>query len=326
MPPNGNVMLIDGGPRSAGQKVVSYLKAAGVTTIHKMVASHPHEDHIGGLIAVMENFKVEHVYDSGYAHTTQVFEHYLNKVDQIDADFDVARRGDKIYLDQSIAITVIHPALLRNDINDSSVALKIQYGDVSFITTGDAESHAERAMLNSGINLNAQILKVGHHGSSTSSTAAFLDAVKPEMAVIMVGSGNRYGHPTDQTLNALSSRGINLYRTDKQGNIVVTTNGSTYSVNTPPDPAMVAINQTPAPAPASTAPATSPEPTPDLAPTVAQTQAPAVLSGAFIGNINSKVFHNPTCRSLPNEENRIYYDSRQEAVDAGHRPCGNCKP
>ena len=195
--PGGKVVLIDGGKRSAGQVVVSYLKKAGITSIDAIVATHAHEDHIGGLIAVLNEFPVGKVYDSGKVHTTKTFEDYLTLIDQKNIEFIEARAGMTIPVENGIQFTVLHPA--ANDIgmvlNNASVVTRLQYGQVSFLFTGDAEAEAEQRMISRGLT-KTTVLKVGHHGSKTSTTQAFLDALSPSYAVIQVGTGNTYGHPT----------------------------------------------------------------------------------------------------------------------------------
>ena len=260
---DGSAILIDAGIQSAGQKVVSYLKQAGVSSIDKVIATHPHADHIGGLIEVFDSFQVGEVIDSGYIHTTNIFERYLNKIDELNIPFTIAEQGNKIDFSEGIDIEIIHPRELMSSPNNSSVSIRMTYGDISFVTTGDAEKEAENLMIQRNNDLSAQIYKVAHHGSSTSNTSAFLDAVNPEMAVFQVGVGNRYGHPSDEVLAELDRRGVDVYRNDYMGNIVVTTDGKTYSVNVSPTKIDVTV---PAPEPATEpAPEPDPEPAPEPA-------------------------------------------------------------
>lgn len=249
---DGSAILIDAGIQSAGQKVVSYLKQAGVSSIDKVIATHPHADHIGGLIDVFDNFSVGEVIDSGHVHTTQTYENYLNKIDELNIPFTLAEQGNTINFSDGIDIEVLHPREPMSGINNSSVSIRMTYGDVSFVTTGDAEKEAEELMIQRNSDLSAQIYRVAHHGSSTSNTPAFLDAVNPEMAVFQVGADNRYGHPSDEVLAEFDRRGIDVYRNDLQGNIVVTTDGKTYSVNASPTTIDVTVPE----------PEPEPEPTP----------------------------------------------------------------
>lgn len=232
--PNGSVMLIDAGETTAGQKIVSYIKKSGITTIDKLVTTHPHADHIGGMQAVLNNFEVKKVYDSGFPHTTKTYENLLTKIDEKNIGFEIAQRGKQIDLDNNLVIDILHPTSTMKDINNNSIVLRITYDDVSFMLTGDAEKEAEEMILSHSPNLQSQILKVGHHGSNTSTSSEFLNAVKPKITIIQVGKNNTYGHPTEEILSRLNSLGIEIYRNDLQGDIVVKTDGKTYSVNTQP--------------------------------------------------------------------------------------------
>ncbi len=163
--PGGITLLIDGGPRSAGQKVVSYLKQAGVSSIGLMIATHPHEDHIGGLISVMQEFPVGEVIDPAVVHTTKTFEDYLTLIDQKDIKFTEGRAGIERDLGGGAKLSLLHPVSpSSNHLNDSSVVAKLTFGQVSFLFTGDAEEASERQMLTqSRVQLTSTILKVGHH-------------------------------------------------------------------------------------------------------------------------------------------------------------------
>lgn len=230
--PNGNTMLIDGGSRGEGDTVTEYLNQLDVSTINVMVATHPHEDHIGGLNDVLSNFDVQQVYDPGVAHTSQTYENYILEIDAQNIDFNIGRAGQNIEMDPNIDIEIISPEIIDEDeLNDNSIVIKMTYHDVSFLFTGDAESPPENAMVQN-YNVDATILKVGHHGSSSSTSHTFLNEVSPEVAIISVGADNNYGHPTQTTLNKLESVGAYVYRTDIDGTVIVSTDGYTYNVNT----------------------------------------------------------------------------------------------
>ena len=230
--PNDNTMLIDGGSRSEGDTVTEYLNQLDVSTINVMVATHPHEDHIGGLNDVLSNFNVQQVYDPGVAHTSQTYENYILEIDAQNIDFNIGRAGQYIDMDPNIDIEIISPEIIDEDeLNDNSIVIKMTYHDVSFLFTGDAESPPENAMVQN-YNVDATILKVGHHGSSSSTSKTFLNEVSPEVAIISVGADNNYGHPTQSTLSKLESVGAYVYRTDIDGTVIVSTDGYTYNVNT----------------------------------------------------------------------------------------------
>lgn len=224
-------LLIDGGDR--GNTVPKYLQSRGVNDIHIMIGTHPHADHIGGLINVMQEMEVLEVIDPAVVHTTRTFEEYLTLIDQQDIRFTEGRAGMVREIGEGKDISILHPEDPHHmHLNDASIVARVSYGEVSFLFTGDAEEAAEREILDrSKQALRSTILKVGHHGSRTSTTPAFLEAVDPEIAVILCGAGNRYGHPHEETLYHLTSRGIEIYRTDIHGNIVISTDGRNYHIH-----------------------------------------------------------------------------------------------
>jgi beta-lactamase superfamily II metal-dependent hydrolase len=243
----GKNILVDGGESDMGSRVVSYLKSHNVSSLDLVVSNHPHSDHIGGLVAVLKSIPVRQVLDSGEPHISQTFENFLTLIEQKDIPFKVAKRGQVINLDPLLKIEVLNPpkAHFKDDLNDNSVVLRVTYGNVSFLLTGDAEKEAENSLLSSNYGLDSDVLKVGHHGSSSSSTSAFLQVVSPEVSVIEVGKGNDYGHPSSATLKALKNAGSAVYRTDLNGNIVVTTDGTNYFVTVQKGTAAPIVTPTP---------------------------------------------------------------------------------
>jgi len=229
--PSGKNMLIDAGPTVAGSTVTADLKGLGITTLDIVLATHPHEDHIGGMSSVLNNFNVKQFIDSGYPDTTKTYENMLKLIDQKNIPFKTVKDGETINLDSGISFSVLNPTTtFSDDINQNSIVLKMTYGTVPFLFSGDANSDAEQRIVNSGANLQAVILRVGHHGSATSSSSAFLAKVQPKVSIIEVGAGNPYGHPAPSTLKRLAQVGSTIYRTDLNGTITVTTDGTTYKV------------------------------------------------------------------------------------------------
>ena len=225
-------VLIDGGSRGAGQTVVDYLRNNGVGKLDLVIATHPHEDHIGGLLAVLTEFEVLEIMDPGVIHTSKTFEEYLDLIDSKDIPFTEARAGMSRNLGDGVRIEILHPVNPSSShLNNASIVARLTYGNVAFLFTGDAESEAEQAMLDRG-NLGANVLKVGHHGSRTSSSSAFLNAVRPSFAIISVGSDNRYGHPHQEILDRLGDANVRDYRTDLHGTIVITTEGTSVDIRT----------------------------------------------------------------------------------------------
>ena len=228
--PNGDDVLVDGGKPEAGPTVVAYLEEHGVTDIELMVATHGDADHIGGLIDVLASMPVAEAWlDSQTCNTATCQEFYQSLADN-DVVTVTVRMGENYSWGEITALVLNPSEPLYADKNENSVVLRISYGSVDFLLTGDAETGAENRMVNSGHPLEAEILKVAHHGSSSSSSPTFLSAVRPEVAVISVGP-NPYGHPSEQTIARLQAVGATVYRTDQHGTIVVTTDGYTYSVS-----------------------------------------------------------------------------------------------
>lgn len=225
-------VLIDGGER--GDTVLNYLRALGVEKLALVIGTHPHSDHIGGLINVLEEIPVCEVMDPGIVHTSKTYGDYLALIDAKDIAFTTARAGMSRDLGNNAALNIYHPVESSGEhLNNASIVAKLVYGDVSFLFTGDAEADAEAQMLRrSDANLKATVLKVGHHGSGSSTSGSFLALADPEAAVIMVGGDNLYGHPHTEVLNKLKDTGIAVYRTDIDGTVVITTDGKTYGVQT----------------------------------------------------------------------------------------------
>ena len=219
-----------GGKPQAGPTVIAYLDQHGVTDIDLMVATHGDADHIGGLIDVLESMPVAEAWLDSQTCTTLTCQEFYQALADNGVVTATVRMGES-YPWGGVTALVLNPSEpLYADKNENSVVLRVSYGSVDFLLTGDAETGAENRMLSSGHPLEAEILKVAHHGSSSSSSPAFLCGVGPEVAVISVGP-NSWGHPTEQTLSRLQAVGATIYRTDQQGTITVTTDGSTYSVS-----------------------------------------------------------------------------------------------
>lgn len=250
--PDGKVALIDGGESGSG--VLSYLQAQGVKRINLMIATHPHSDHIGRLVEVLGALPVDEVVTNGQAHTTLTYEHFLDGIAVAKAKYTEVKRGDTLRL-SALTLNVLHPEGPEGEnLNDQSLVLRLAFGKVAFLFTGDAEQPSEAGMLAYGHPLQAQILKVGHHGSRSSSSPAFLAAVHPEVAVYSAGLGNSYGHPHAETLAALTKGGATIYGTDVNGTVIITSDGTGYKVEMAKQsqaraPPTVATEQTPVPAP-----------------------------------------------------------------------------
>jgi len=220
-------VLIDGGEKSPG--VVSYIDDYVDGPLEVMVATHPHADHIGGLIGVLNAFEVDEIWLNGDTSTSKTYSQFMSAVNSEGAKVYEARKGDTIQVGNLI-FDVLHPVNLSGTTNNNSIILSLSYGQVDFLFTGDAEQEAEASMLTEGIVPDVEVLKVGHHGSRTASSMQFLQVAKPEYAIYMAGQGNSYGHPHQETLTNLCEIGAEIYGTDIHGTITITTDGETYNL------------------------------------------------------------------------------------------------
>lgn len=224
--PNGQNMLIDAGTRDAESDLLSYLNKHGVQRIDYLIATHPHADHIGSMDTVVNKYDIGEIYMPRAKTTTKTFERLLTAIDNKGLSIHTAKPNDVIFNEGGASAVILAPNKdSYKDLNNYSVVVKLTYGDNSFLFTGDAEDVSEQEMLRAGADVSADVLKVGHHGSHSSTTSAFLDAVKPSIAVISCGTGNSYGHPHEETMSALNKRNITIYRTDKDGSVVLTSDG-----------------------------------------------------------------------------------------------------
>jgi competence protein ComEC len=239
--PDGRTMLVDGGnsSRDAEQVILPYLHEHGFERLDVMVLTHPDADHVGGLPTVLRSIPVGVVVSTGQLHTTQIYQEFLEEVrnarDRSGTQVIRGVAGADIPFDPAVSVEVVGPsmeAIEGEDKNNASIVLRISYGEFNVLLTGDAELEEEGWMLDQGYDLEAEVLKVSHHGSNTASGKDLLDAVNPEIALISVGANNQYGHPHREVLDRLRARGIEIYRTDLQGTIEVVTDGVEYWVYT----------------------------------------------------------------------------------------------
>ena len=295
---DGQFMLYDGGNVDDGSLVVSYLQSRGVEELQYVFCSHAHEDHVGGLAAALAYFPANHVYSPVTENSTKCFNDFVKYTHQQGLQVEVPTAGTVWQLG-SATVRLLGPVAQYSDTNDTSLVLRIDYGSTSFLLTGDMEKTAETDLVNSGADLKADVLQVGHHGSSTSTGYRFLNAVLPEMGVISCGAGNKYGHPHQETLSILRDAGVDVYRTDLQGTITIGSDGQNYTVGTEHFVPDAQLNPT-------------------------DPAASGTAQQGYIGNVNSKKFHLPSCANLPAEKNQILFSSYQEAVAAGYTPCSSC--
>lgn len=220
----GEYMLIDAGEPSASDTVVDYLNDHGIEKLDYVVCSHGHADHCGGLDAVVENFEVGTVFTSPYPGDTSSYEIFSDAVEAKGLSMTVPELGESYTLGEA-KFEFIGPLEQYDNLNDDSLVMRLEYGDTSFLFTGDMTSKAERDLLEDGANVKCDVLKVGHHGSSGSSSYRFLYEAEPKIAVISCEAGNSYGHPHEEALSRLNDCGAEIYRTDLEGSIVIFSDG-----------------------------------------------------------------------------------------------------
>ncbi|WP_378956121.1 ComEC/Rec2 family competence protein [Pelosinus sp. sgz500959] len=230
----GQTVLVDTGDIDTRDKMVAYIKKEGITTIDKVIITHPHADHLGGMIGILENFKVRQIYDSGQTGTTALYRQYLSLVNKKNIPFTVVTAGTEIVISNDIKMKFFAPEkpyLTASELNNNSVVAKLIYNKFSMLLTGDAEKESEGRMLKTYAGeLKSTVLKSGHHGSNTSSTSEFLKAVGAEAVIISLGANNDYHHPHPSTLKKYEQAKLKVYRTDQDGTVSITSDGSTYQI------------------------------------------------------------------------------------------------
>ncbi len=228
-----HAMLIDAGENDMGTQVQNYLISQNVSSLDYIIGTHPHSDHIGGMDVIIYKFDCDVVMMPDVANDTKTYRDVISAMKSKNYTNTVPVVGDT-YQFGDAQFTILAPSKTYDDYNNNSIAIILQYGDRKFLFTGDAEEEAEADIVNTGINIDCDVYQVGHHGSKTSSSTKLLNAASPAYAVISCAEGNSYGHPHAKTLNEFRYRGIKVFRTDEQGTIVCTTDGTTIKWNCSP--------------------------------------------------------------------------------------------
>lgn len=238
--PAGEHILVDGGPKGGDKVILPILQAKGITTLDAMVFTHSHFDHLGGVPALLKHVRVDTIYYTGQVHSTPSNDKLFKKIAALKIPLVQVKPGFELPLKSPVKAVILHPPadwLLDDgtEINDTSVVLRLSLGEIDFLLMGDAEHMSESQILSSGATVEAEVLKLGHHGSHTASGGKFVDKVGPVLAVLFCQTGNRYGHPHDVTLETLRERGIKLFRTDRDGSIRIRTDGKSLEIKSGED-------------------------------------------------------------------------------------------
>ena len=303
--PNSETMLIDAGEIGQGDLVSTYIFSQGYDTIDHVVATHPHSDHIGGMPDIINSFNIGSFYMTDTISTSSIYEEMIDKIGESQADVCYVEAGNVIIDSNELLCEVVAPKETDNDeMNNNSIVIKLTYGKNKFLFTGDAEKQEEDGIWT---NIKCDVLKVGHHGSDSSSTSNFLKKVEPKYAVISCGLGNSYGHPTDEVLKRLYDRNIDVFRTDLQGTIIFTSDGKNITVDkNPTEYKSVTTTET-----------------------IIPTQTEQHSSGiTYVLNTNTKKIHYESCSSVKQmkNKNKAYTDDYDGAIAQGYKPCGRCNP
>ena len=305
----GQSMLIDGGKPEKSSYIYAWLQQHGLSYLDVIVATHVDADHIGGLSGALNYASVGTAYCPETTGTTETFQSFVKYLAQRGKQITVPTAGETFALGGA-QIQILGPLHRAEDSNDNSIVLKVSFGATSFLFTGDAERAEEQDLLNSGVNLQSTVLKVGHHGSDTSTSYPFLRAVAPQYAVISVGAGNSYSHPTEAVLSRLRDAGVTTFRTDMQGEITAVSDGQTINFSTAKNAVAIAS----ANAGGGNADGAA---------------GAGTTAGSYVLNTNSHKFHLPSCSSVETispKNRKDVNESREQIIREGYAPCKRCNP
>lgn len=298
---SGRCMLIDAGEKEYGPTVINYIEGLGYSTIDYLVITHPHTDHMGAMQQVVENFDIGKIYMPQASNNTKTFENLLLAIQAKGESINAAKAGVNILSEEGLLIEIIAPCGTGYEsLNDYSAVVKLTYGSVKFLFMGDAETTSEKEIQ---ADLSCDIVKVGHHGSTTSSGAVFVNKTGADYAIIQVGAGNSYGHPKDTIVSRWENAGATVLRTDLEGTIVVTTDGSQYTITSKGGTK-----------------------TQDVQDKTEDQQKP---QASWVLNTNTKKIHYSNCRHVSSIKPENYAESDltiAELEAQGYSTCGTCKP
>lgn len=316
-----HAMLIDAGDNSKGTAVQAYLQMQNIEKLDYVIGTHPDSDHIGGLDVILYKFEWDTVMMPDVDKDTRTYEDVIKVIQDKNRQVTVPKAGETYSLGMA-EFTIVCPQ--KNDYGDNSnnysIGLRLEFGENHFLFTGDAEEEAEQDMLASGMDLSADVFKAAHHGSDTANTEDFLETVDPDAVVISCGVENSYGHPRAAVMNQLRQMGVEVYRTDEQGTIVVYSDGENIIWNCSASESWKAGEPTVSDAGQETS---------QLQEELQKEPGQEVDNAAYVLNTNTGKFHKPSCSSVEqiSEKNREYTNkTREEMIEAGYEPCKRCNP
>lgn len=339
----GQTMMIDGGKPEKSSYIYAWLQQHGLSYLDVIVATHVDADHIGGLSGALNYASVGTAYCPVTTGTTETFQSFVKYLAQRGKQITVPTAGETFTLGGA-QVQILGPLHSAEDSNDNSIVLKLSFGATSFLFTGDAERTEEQDLLNAGVNLQSTVLKVGHHGSDTSTSYPFLRAVAPQYAVISVGAGNSYGHPTEAVLSRLRDAGVTTFRTDLQGEITAISDGQTVNFSTAKNAAAETLANAGAGQNAGQAGGAGSEAQNAGAgarPAAAVASAnvgdgneggaagAGTTAGSYVLNTNTHKFHLPSCSSvetIKKKNRKDVNESREQIISEGYAPCKRCNP
>ena len=296
--PDSRCMLIDAGEKEYGPTVVGYINKLGYSSIDILVITHPHTDHMGGMQHVIESLVIKKVYMPNATNSTKAFENMVKAIQEEGCPVVEAKAGVNILNEANLVIDILAPnSTGYESLNDYSAVVKLTYGQHRFLFTGDAETTSEKEIT---ADVSCDFVKVGHHGSTTSSGSSFVKATGAKYAIFQVGTGNDYGHPKEKIVERWKNAGATILRTDLDGNIVISTDGTNFHISSSKG---------------------------DV--TVDNTQDVGQTTNKWILNTGSKKIHCSDCSSVEKIDPSNYAestDSIAELINQGYTPCGNCKP
>lgn len=333
-----HAMLIDAGPDSKGTAIQLYLNKQNVTSLDYVLLTHYDEDHAGGADVILTKYNCDKVILPSYVQDNKSYRDVMDTMIYRNYSSTEARTGDT-YTIGAASFKILSVGNSGDSNNNQSICIRVDYGSDSFLFTGDADESVEAKLMNSGQDIDVDVFQVGHHGSKDSNSSKFISKISPKYAVISCGADNTYGHPTAETLNNLRTSNVEVFRTDEQGTVIASTKGNGITWNTQPSTTWKAgeanggsvsesSNSNGSVSNNVTENKVSQETSDNVnAKNDNNVSTVDATNANYIGNTNNGKLHKATCKTLPKEYNRVYFATKEEAVNAGYSdPCGNCKP